>query len=161
MKNDICVVFLTSGKVLQPYIYLYIFNISWILGHLFCMGIFYNCYLFQALPLSSLPLTCTKMLYYHLQNPRRRINQRSLMDRLQIYSVNKYFDGMSFFMSESESVQVFFILCLYMLLEIQLSRWEWDPINKFNLPHCCACPKQGSGFLKSHVMVFFLCSVFS
>jgi hypothetical protein len=43
-----------------------------------------------------------------------------------------------------------------LLLEIQLSRGEgWDPLHLLRLPHFCACPKPGFGFLSVYVMVYF------
>ena len=43
-----------------------------------------------------------------------------------------------------------------LLLEIQLSRREgWDPHHLLRLPHFCACPKPGFGFLSVYVMVYF------
>jgi hypothetical protein len=64
------------------------------------------------------------------------------------------------FLSGSESVG-FFIDCLYMYCRWRFSYQEGRlgiPLNRFNPPHFCACPKQGPGFPTSHVMVF-LCSV--
>jgi hypothetical protein len=54
--------------------------------------------------------------------------------------------------------KIFYRLFIYVLpLEIQLSRGEGGgPIKRFNLVHiCCVCPKPGTGFPTSYVVVFF------
>ena len=35
------------------------------------------------------------------------------------------------------------------------------PLACLTLPHFCACPKPGHGFLRLYVVVYFLCSVSS
>jgi len=68
------------------------------------------------------------------------------------------------FLSGSESMQVFFIVCLYVLpKEIKLSKETkkegWGvPLSGLTPPHVCACPKPEPGFPSSYVVVF-LCLV--
>jgi hypothetical protein len=62
------------------------------------------------------------------------------------------------FLSDSKSVQVFFIICLYIYvlpLENQLSSGEGqDLINRCNMLHFCGRLKPGPKFQTSYVVVF-------
>jgi hypothetical protein len=57
---------------------------------------------------------------------------------------------------EAKLYRFFFIVCLYLYC-----RWWFNyqkglyPINRFNPPHLCACPKLGPEFSTLYCMVFF------
>ena len=64
------------------------------------------------------------------------------------------------------SLLLFVYICISLLLFVYICISCEDPIIKMGRfvilipslipPHFCACPKQGSGFSTSHVMVFFM-----
>ena len=64
-------------------------------------------------------------------------------------------------LSGSESVQVFFIVCLYVYCRWRSCHQEGRvgiTLTSLTLPHFCACPKPGPGFPTSYVEVFIVFS---